>query len=264
MPVHDAMMLGSWGPEEWTAAGTVAYAIIAFLGAVFVYFQVREARRTREEQARPFVVVDVQPSRVWWNIFNLVVENVGTTVAHDVKIKFVPDVGTSQQGYDLAGSALLTEGIPTLPPRRRIEVLFDLAHERKKTELPSRYEVEVTFLDARRRVQQPLKYVVDLGYLYGLQRVDEYGVHHAAKALREIEKMVRSSRYRGRLAVWVRNEDEDHEAERIEEAMTGHLPTLARRPPPEIVLHLGRNVLVRELVRAVRKLVSRSRPSDGP
>lgn len=251
--------LTAWDTADWAAAGTVAYAVVAVVAAAFVYFQVREARRTREEQARPFVVVDIQPSVVWWNILNLVVENVGTTVAHDVRIHFDPSPASSRSGYDLATSSLLTDGIPTLPPRRRIEVLFDVAKERKDSGLPARYEVEVRFRDSRRREQEPLRYVIDFSYLYGLQRIEEYGIHHAAKALREIERVLKGSRRGGRLAVWIRDEDADIEADRIEEAMTGEYPSLGRRSPPELVLYLGRNVFVRTVVRSCRSLITRIR-----
>ncbi|HEX9994988.1 MAG TPA: hypothetical protein VGB14_18830 [Acidimicrobiales bacterium] len=250
----------AWDPTDWAAAGTVAYAAIALVAAIFVYFQVREARRAREEQARPFVVVDIQPSTVWWNVLNLVVENVGTTVAHDVRIHFTPAPASSRAGYDLAHSSLLSDGIPTLPPRRRIEALFDVASERKDSGLPNRYDVEVRFRDYRRREQEPLRFVIDFSYLYGLQRIEKYGVHHAAKALREIERVLKSSRRGGRLAIWVRSEDADIEADRIEEAMTGHYPSLGRKSPPELVLWLGRSVLVRSLVRWCRSVRTRIRP----
>jgi hypothetical protein len=243
-----------WDASQWTAAATMAYAVIAAVAAVVVYFQVREARKTREQQARPFVVVDVQPSRVWGNILNLVVENVGTTVAHDVHITFSPAVETSRKGYDLAGSALLSDGIPTLPPRRRIEVLFDVSHERKKTSLPTRYDVVVTFRDARHRAQEPLRYVIDFAYLYGLQRIEELGMHHAAKALRGLDRTLAGMKDGDRLAVWVRDQDAVREADRIEEAMTGEHPSLARPVPPELVMWLGRNVVVRTIVRAVRSV----------
>lgn len=55
-------------PAEWTALGTIVTALVAVAAAIFAFMQVREIRRTREEQVRPFVVVDIQPSRVWANL----------------------------------------------------------------------------------------------------------------------------------------------------------------------------------------------------
>jgi hypothetical protein len=53
----------AWTPTDWTAAGTVAYAAVAVLAALFAGWQVWLLRRTRQEQARPFVVVDVCRAR---------------------------------------------------------------------------------------------------------------------------------------------------------------------------------------------------------
>ena len=88
------MLLGLT-PEEWAAIGalgTVATAAVALVAARFAFAQVKEARRLREERSRPFVVVDVQPSSDWSNLLNLVVENVGATVAYDVAMTFDPPI----------------------------------------------------------------------------------------------------------------------------------------------------------------------------
>ncbi len=256
--VADVPDFRAWDPGDWEAFGTNLTVVVAIVAALFAYRQVKEAQRTRQEQAQPFVVVDIQPKEsVSWRILNLVIENVETTLARDVKIRFTPQIGTSQSGYDLANSALLREGIPTLPPHRRIEVLFDVSFERVKTELPMRYEAEVIFKDSRGRQQDPLNYVIDLGYLCGLQRVEEYGVHHTAKALSEIEKTLK--RWTGRedrLNVWTRSEEQRERTERAEYDLTGNRPTLDTDPPPEIALALARNVIVGTFVRTARKLLA--------
>lgn len=245
-------------PAEWTALGTVATAVVAVLAACFAGWQVWEIRRTREEQARPFVVVDVQSSAAGAYLLNLIIENVGTTVAHDVTFHFEPTLHSSQDKYDLSDSVLLREGIPTLPPGRRLYALFDVAHERMKTDLPMRYDVTVNLRDSRRRKQKPQHYTIDLTHRYGLMRVEEYGIHHAAKALPEIERNVKKwTAPQGRLKVWVRDEDRYWLDERVEHALTGDYPTLATSPPPELLISLGRNVLIRTLLPATRHLYQR-------
>lgn len=74
-------MFLSLDASEWTAVGTIATAVVALVAAGFAFAQVREARRTREDQIRPFVVVDLQPNRAWGNALNLVVENVGRRIS---------------------------------------------------------------------------------------------------------------------------------------------------------------------------------------
>jgi hypothetical protein len=61
----------------WAAWATVAVYVV--LG-IFAWIQVLQARRLREEQARPFVIVDFEPGFLVY----LTVENIGRTMARDV------------------------------------------------------------------------------------------------------------------------------------------------------------------------------------
>ena len=67
----------------WAAWATVAVYVV--LG-IFAWIQVLQARRLREEQARPFVIVDFEPGFLVY----LTVENIGRTMARDVSIRFSP------------------------------------------------------------------------------------------------------------------------------------------------------------------------------
>jgi hypothetical protein len=66
-----------WNTPQWSAFGTVMYAAVATIAALFagrqileLRHQIVELRRSREEQARPFVVVDIRSSPVWANILS--------------------------------------------------------------------------------------------------------------------------------------------------------------------------------------------------
>lgn len=252
------MILAGLSPSEWTAIGTMGTAIVALLAAVFAGWQVWEIRKAREEEARPFVIVDVQSSAAWNNLFNLVVENAGATVARDVRLSFTPPLQSSNEEVDLESTALITEGIPMLPPGRQVKAFFDAAHDRKGKGLPMRYDVEVALKDYRGRSQEVQRYVIDLEHLYGLTNITEYGVHDAAKALREIQKSVKKwSDIHGRLKVWVRDEDRHRLDESVEHDLTGRYPTLGSGPPPELLVVAGRSAVVRALYRLRRRALDR-------
>jgi hypothetical protein len=61
----------------WAACATVAVYVV--LG-IFAWIQVLQARRLREEQARPFVIVDFEPGFLIY----LTVENIGRTMAREI------------------------------------------------------------------------------------------------------------------------------------------------------------------------------------
>lgn len=180
---------GAWSAADFAALGSMLTAAIAIAAAIVGYFQVREARRLREEQARPFVVVDIVSAPAWLNILNLEITNISSTVAKDVRMSFDPPLVSSQKEKTIVDSLFVTRGIDTLPPGRRIHGWFDMSHERLEAGLPLRFDVTVRFKDFRGREQEPIKYVIDLEPMYGYTLFPEYGVHDVAKALREIKDL---------------------------------------------------------------------------
>lgn len=132
---------GTNWPEiaAWAAWATVGIYIV--IGA-FAWRQVREARTLREEQARPFVIVDFEPG---WLVY-LTVENIGRTLARDVSIHFdKPLTSSLQRPRELDDSPLFREPIPALPPGKKIRVLFDEFNGRTEAKLPLTYDVEVRY-----------------------------------------------------------------------------------------------------------------------
>ena len=53
--------------EDWSAIGTCVTVVVATVAGLIAFFQVREARRLREEQAQPYVVayLDASPGGDW-------------------------------------------------------------------------------------------------------------------------------------------------------------------------------------------------------
>src|SRR5947208_12505824 len=149
-----------WNPTEWTAAGWAAVGAWGTLAgaataAVFAWRQVGEGRRTREEQAQPFVVVDFEPSAAWIGLKDLVIRNTGRTLALDVKLDFDPPLKSayfSQQPhetYDIMETKLIREGIPTMPPGKEYRLLFERMPDRVESGLPDTYVVTVQFSSTR-------------------------------------------------------------------------------------------------------------------
>lgn len=254
----------NWTADTWVAISQLGTLIVAGVAALFARHQVLEARRIREDQARPFVIVDIQPGPGAGHLLHLVVENIGTTAAQDVHITFDPPLEQSNDsGYPLAESVLVREGIRMLPPGRCIRAFFDAGPDRLKTDLPMRYDVTVMLKDARGRPEPPQQYVLDLGYLFGLTAIHEFGIHDAAKAITEIQKSVkRWSDIHGRLKVWIRDEDRRDLEDQVEHDLTGRWPSLGNESPSPVMMALGRNVFVRALMKRFRQRQAVSQSSD--
>ena len=83
-------------PPSWTDVGTfvvlAAQLLVLVVAAVFAGCQVWEARRLREAQIRPFVVIDFE---VWRGFIELKIKNFGSTLARNIKFTFDPPVQTT-------------------------------------------------------------------------------------------------------------------------------------------------------------------------
>jgi hypothetical protein len=92
------------------------------------------------------------PSPVANFIIELVVENIGSTLARDVSFKFNPSLQSSLNDSELEESFLVRQGIPTMAPGMRLARIFDSAIQRQEAgDLPWRFNVEVQFSDYRGR-----------------------------------------------------------------------------------------------------------------
>jgi hypothetical protein len=78
----------------------------------------------------------------------LVIANVGKTMARDVRITFDPELTSA--AFDEKDSVTsprelkpFREGIPSLPPGKRVPILFDLFFQRDAAKFPDVYRVHI-------------------------------------------------------------------------------------------------------------------------
>jgi hypothetical protein len=220
-----------WTADEWSAfgalmaaAGAIGTLIVAVVAARAAFRQVAEARKLRQEQAQPYVAVYMEPSAATPEIVDLVIRNFGATAAHEVRLSIAPALQRSVQGGG-SEEVWLPELLPTLVPGQEWRTMWDLGRNRKDSGLPDKHSVKVDFKDAHERPYS-LNFELDWGAYKGRQWVVTYGIHDAAKALREIDKRI--SKWQegphGGLVVFVRDGDEKDRREREERQAHVHDP----------------------------------------
>lgn len=160
------MIMGAWSPAAWAAIGACGTLIVYIVIAVYAVFQVREARRLREEQARPWVVVDFEPGWILW----LTIENIGKTVATDVRMRFDPPLASTQsRPWEWEESSTFTEGIPLLPPGKKLRFFVDgITARLNDKDLPRQHDVSVDYHGPVKR-KRPLNstYILDINHYWG-------------------------------------------------------------------------------------------------
>lgn len=173
--------------EDWTALAAWSTVAVAVAAAVAALRQVSEARRLRLEQAQPYVVTYLEESGVS-DFVDLVVKNLGTTAALEVSIEVRPEPRRAMESEHSNLAPLIPDDIPVLVPGQEWRTLFDPTFKRAKSDLPMRYEAAVRFKDSRGQTSFELDYVLDWNLMINRATAVVYGVHDAAKALREINK----------------------------------------------------------------------------
>jgi len=169
----------------WTDIAGVAILaaqlVVLTVAAIVAWHQVREARRLREAQTRPFVVVDFEVESF---LAFLTVSNIGSTLARNVRIKIDPPLESLIEN-PLAEMKMLREGIATLAPGKRMRTLYDNLAHRKLGQLPDVYAVEVAYTDETGRpFAEQLD--LDLAVYWNLTTVERRDIHDIHQRLKDM------------------------------------------------------------------------------
>lgn len=154
------MDVQTWGPEDYSAAAAVLGLMVAVVVATFAALQVLQARTLREEQARPYIIVDFEFRRY---LVQIAISNIGATPARNVLVRFDrPLQAVSDNRMNINEASIFTAPIPMMAPGRKILVPFDSATALYGAkDIPLAYTATVTFLDHRGKPQTD-EYPLDL------------------------------------------------------------------------------------------------------
>jgi len=191
------LILSSW-PWDWSSSAWAALTFLVLVAAALVAWrQVSEARRLREDQARPFVIIDFHP---WSTMIELKIKNVGATLARDVKFEFDPPLTTTHDDTPGRGNLmelnLFKNGIPSLVPGKEITLFFDQFPARIGQGLEMTYDVRISYTDAKGTPYfEPT--VLDLSMYLGTGGITRHGIHDVHKRLEELVREVKKWSYSG-------------------------------------------------------------------
>lgn len=195
--------------DDWAALATWSAVIVAVSGGLIAFRQLRHTQELRYEQAQPYVVVYLATTRNESMIFDLAIKNFGATAATNIEVQITPPpIRAIDKEDPNAPGLIVPDEIPTLVPGQEWRTIWDSGMARYKSDLPRRYEATVAFSDSRGK-RHDYTYVIDWGTLFDTEIVTSYGIHDAAKALREIRKLMTkwSEGAAGGLAVVARDGD---------------------------------------------------------
>jgi hypothetical protein len=199
------------------ALTTVAALVVAAVAAVVAYNQFRANQKTRDDQSRPYVIADFEPSPTGIVLSDFVVRNIGTTPARDVTVRLDPEPRRAREetAYPLTDARLLSGELPMLAPGRELRVFFDSMPERYAAKLPMSFKVRIQYRNSKGKLFDETS-TVDMDSGRGSLQATVYGIHDAAKSLKEIEKAIGALVHSLRGPIEVTTERRDEYETRLE------------------------------------------------
>jgi hypothetical protein len=230
------ILLAAW-TSVVEAVAIAVQALVVVIALLYAKRQLGEARKLREAQTRPFVVIDFDVFRIR-PMIHLVIRNCGSTLARNVSFVFDPPLSSAidEDHGTLTEARLLSEGMPTLAPGVEVPIFFDSFIDRGE-DRPDAYQVSVTY-EGEPGTRYEDKLLIDLGIYRNLHYIERKELHDVAKALEEIDKTLsRWNASSGGLHVRT-DPDLRHEADERQRRFEEHRAATAARadsegaPPP--------------------------------
>jgi hypothetical protein len=220
-------------PGVTVAWATVLEAGILAVAALFAWNQLAETRELRLAQTRPYVIAFIHPDPIAHTILDLVIANVGKTVARSIKLTFTPalsDASGPAASFPGAHWAAFDSGLPTLAPGQQLSCLWAQSTTvlAEDATAPRQHSVTITYAgDAPAQRDYTDEYVLDVGAFFGLMRVAVKTQDDEVRALEAIRDV---------LASWTEGDGVRTYAEGLAEHRDRHddaIRTLLSRPKGE-------------------------------
>lgn len=193
--------VGLMTAEEWQASAAVATFIVAGAAALYARGQVNEARRSREDQTRPYVAAYLELSDN--STLELVIKNFGTTTARNVTV--TSDVPMKRHWGNEVEDLLLFEELPVLVPGQDWRTLFDVAGQRMDANNYDLYTLVVSYGDIRGRPLDAESFIIDWRPFQHKQYVGRKTINDIGESVQGIDKTLATWTEGRGLAVVSRN-----------------------------------------------------------
>lgn len=155
------MDVRTWEAAEWAAFGGVGALIVYVVLGVVALCQLRESRRLRELEYRPYVIVDFYFKDFF---FFLEVRNTGRNPARDVTVSFDKKLVPSDDRRS-TNFSIFDQPIPMMAPGRiiRLPLGSGLTFLKHGQTAPLSYEVRVKYKDMSGKAQAVRRRGLDCG-----------------------------------------------------------------------------------------------------
>ena len=123
-----------WRTSEWEAVGVWVTGLLTVGLLVYAARQLHESRELRDEQSRPYVIVDFHFKSI---MISLSVKNIGQTPAKDLRVHLDDRLTSAvMPSVEWQDSGLFADGVSTFAPGREMRFALDTFPSRVEARLP--------------------------------------------------------------------------------------------------------------------------------
>jgi len=148
----------------------------------------QELRDSRDQETAPYVVVDFDVSSRR-GLIELVVKNIGKSIARHVKVTFTPQLQASDESgtNQIREVGFIRNGMPALPPDHEVRTIVDgtVAYF-GATGIPMSYDVTVSYFGGLSTAERTEHYTLDLTMYKNSAYTREAGMDDLTKAVKEL------------------------------------------------------------------------------
>lgn len=175
---------GCWFSNNWADLGNILFAAVV---AWTAWAGVKLNRRLAEAELDPAISIYIEPDRVHWSFFDLVIKNAGRGAAWNVRFSVSPDIPIEPGEPDsrLSRMSLFQDGINFMAPFQEIRSFYGSFMTLSKEPITISVQYERDTPEAKRRKVQA-KFILDVAPFAGLSRVGEPPELTTAKALKKM------------------------------------------------------------------------------
>lgn len=176
-------------PAEWQAIGAMGTLAVAAAAAIFAWFQIRELRRTREEQARPYVAVYWQTDG---RALFFVVKNFGSTTAREVRLSLDKPIKRSFKVSGEHETLRIFDILPVMVPGQEWRTFYDTGVGLLQEELTETYTVTASYRDARGRRLPDDTFILDWSTFKDIEWIGEKTMDDIGDVLEKMQRTLAS------------------------------------------------------------------------
>lgn len=179
--------VGKLSLGDWANLATLAATFLAFVTVCLAIREYFRRKSEREEDGRPYVIVQLEPSEASQQLFNVVIKNIGKSSAKNINIKFSPNqkmqTGSGEKGIN---SLMMLQNIHFLPPDKSLSFYFgSYLDQEGDASIRKLYTITVKYASVSGKAYvEELK--CDPREYEGATSIDTKTVHDGVKSLEKI------------------------------------------------------------------------------